>query len=575
MSKRKASHRVIYYAFSLMIAVMLAIASLGLSRIHTLSIDLEQVVKEHDVQIALMHTMRHAALERSITLQSLMIMKDPFMIDEYALQMSKPVTQYMTARSKLLAHNLSASERELLNRQHQHSQQTTSSQNKIIEHMRNEEFQAASSLLLYTTLPSQRRAMRLMDEFIELKHQQNLANLNATSSTIQKTFRHMVFLGFIGILLSGVVSWLVNQRINREIERRKNSEHELCKSELRERTIRENIIDGLMTLDSYGTILSCNKACNRIFGYPNNDLLYRNASLLLPGTSFNDPLSDPEWQRQEWEDCMIGVGREVKGKRSDDSEFPAELDISKITLEGEPVYIAVVRDITDKKEAEKRLQHFNQELERHVIERTTELANTNDKLRHEINERIKAQHELIHLATHDSLTGLPNRTMFGEELAIRFHTASRHGRKLALFFMDLDGFKAINDTHGHEVGDQLLIAIADRLRECVRKEDVVARMGGDEFTVLLSELKRNDDVNRVADKLIAAVNRPVRIGNHICHVGISIGISLFPHCTDDADKLLRLADDAMYAAKEAGKNTYAFSLSSNILSTSSLMPRFL
>ncbi len=565
MKEHQASRRVIYSAFSLVIAIMLAITSLGLLRIHNLATDLEQVVEKHDVQIALMHTMRHAALERSVLLQSLMIMKDPFMIDEYAIEMSKPVSKYLEARSKLILHNLSPAERELLHRQHQQSRQTGTSQNKIIEHIRNEEFTEASSLLLYTTLPGQQRAMGMMDEFIELKRQQNLASLNSTSSIIEKTYRLMIFLGFIGVLISSAVAYQVNRRIGREIDRRKNSEQELRHSELRERTIRENIIDGILTLNAQGIILSCNKACQNIFGYQNHDLLQRSAHQLLPEVFSEATLSGSRLERTQWESRMIGVGREVIGRRSDNSEFPAELDISKVTLDGEPVYIAVVRDITEKKEAELHLQQFNQELERRVIERTTELANTNAKLRHEIDERVKAQYELTHLATHDSLTELPNRAMFTEHLAIKLHAASRHGRKLALFFMDLDGFKTVNDTHGHEVGDKLLVEIAKRLCQCVRKEDIVARMGGDEFTVLLGELQHVDDVNIVAEKLIEAVNHPVRIGDHICHVGISIGISLYPHCADDADKLLRLADDAMYAAKEAGKNTYSFSLPTTAL----------
>ncbi len=574
MNERQASRRVIYYAFLLVIAIMLAITTLGLSRIHNLSTDLEQVVQEHDVQIALMHTMRHAALERSIHLQSLMILKDPFMIDEYAIDMSNAASRYLVARSKLLVHNLSEEEKALLNRQHLQSQQTSASQNQIIEHIRNEDFKTASSLLLNTTLPGQQRAISMMDEFIELKRQQNLASLNATSSTIEDTYRLMLLLGLIGIFISITVAHQVSRRVTREIQRRQNSEQEQQHSELRERIIRENIIDGVLTLDSRGVILSCNKACTTIFGYPQHELLHHSAHFLMPDAFFDQSICEPGW-RPMWEKRMIGVGREVTGRRNDDSKFPAEVDISRITMDGNPVYIAVVRDITKKKEAEQQLQQFSQELERRVFERTTELASANDKLRHEINERVKAQHELTHLATHDTLTGLPNRGMFNEHLEIRLHTASRHDRKLALFFMDLDGFKGINDTHGHEVGDKLLVEIAKRLRECVRMEDVVARMGGDEFTVLLSDLQQIDDVNMVAEKLITAVNKPVRIGDHICHVGISIGISLYPHCARDTDKMLRLADDAMYASKEAGKNTYSFSLPVNPLSAESRRPGFL
>jgi diguanylate cyclase (GGDEF)-like protein/PAS domain S-box-containing protein len=539
---------------------MVAITSLGLTRIGNLSGDLERVVAEHDVQIALMHTMRQAARERSIMLQTLMILKDPFVVDDYAMQVSKAAGKYIAARNKLLTHKLTDDERELLERQHEQTRNTAASQTRIIDHIRNEEYEAASDLLINTTLPGQRLAMGLMDEFIALKREQNLARLNHTANTIEQTHRLMLLLGLVGVLFSIGVAYYVSRRINREIELRKNSENELRHSELRERTIRENIIDGVLTLDARGTILSCNKACKTIFGYQHHELMHRSAHILMPDAIIDAGKDDLGRHLEQWEKRMIGVGREVVGRRCDGSAFPAELDISKITLDGEPVYIAVIRDITEKKEAEKRLQHFNQELERRVLERTTELANTNSKLRHEINERVKVQYELTHLATHDSLTSLPNRGMFTEHLEIMLHAASRHNRILALFFMDLDGFKAVNDGHGHEVGDKLLVEVAGRLRRCVRKEDVVARMGGDEFTVLLGEISEVEDVHVVAQQLIEEVNRPVRIGGHICHIGISIGISLFPRCASDADMLLRLADNAMYAAKEAGKNTYSFSL---------------
>lgn len=559
MTERLAARRVIVYAFLLVIVIMMAITATGLSRINNLSTDLERVVQERDVQIALMHRMRTAARERSLILQSMMIIKDPFTIDDYAMQMSEAASQYANARKELLRHPLNAQEHDLLKAQHQQTVETGSSQNQIINHIRNEEYLPAASLLIYTTLPGMRRAMGLMDQFITIKREQNLADLNATSSSIKQTYSIMIILGVLGVLFSIGVAGYVSRRISREIARRQCSESELRHSELRERTIRENIIDGVLTLDAEGRILSCNKACKTIFGYEHEAMLDQSANILMPAAFHKRTGGKLGRHLRRWERGMLGVGREVTGQRADGSEFPAELDISKITLDGEPLYIAVVRDMTEKKEAEQRLQQFNHELEHRVIERTEELARTNTKLRHEINERVKAQHELTHLANHDSLTGLPNRAMFNQHLEIMLHHGARHGRRLALMFMDLDGFKAVNDTQGHEVGDKLLVEIAERMRTCVRKEDMVARMGGDEFTILLGELKHDDDAAMVASKLIEAVNRPVRVGAQLCHVGISIGISLFPRDTESADTMLRLADDAMYEAKAAGKNTYRYS----------------
>lgn len=559
MSAHRTSRRVIVYGFLLVIAVLVAITGIGLYRIQNLSSGLTEVITERDVQIAMMHQMRHAARERSIILQSTMIAKDPFTIDEYAMEMSAAASNYLKAREELLTHDISPEEHELLQRQHEQTVKTGTSQNRIVNYLRNENYEAAADLLFYTTLPGQRHAMGMMDEFITLKRKQNLDSLHATTREIEQTYSLMLLLGGFGVAFSISIAMLIHRRISNEIARRLESENELRHSELRERTIRENIIDGLLTLDARGHILSCNKACKTIFGYDHQSMLGKSAHILMPQVISEVPNDDLSRHLEVWEKRMIGMGREVMGTRCSGETFPAEIDISKVELDGEPIYIVVIRDITEKKEAQQRLQRFNQELEARVEERTEELARTNDKLRHEIQERVKAQHELTHLATHDTLTGLPNRALFNEHLEIVLHNAGRHGRRVALLFLDLDGFKEVNDTYGHDAGDKLLQTVSTRMRECVRKEDIIARMGGDEFTILLGELQQYTDASLIAQKIIRAINEPIPLNSHVCRVGASIGISLFPHSTQDGETLLRLADDAMYTAKAEGKNSYCVS----------------
>lgn len=565
MSAHWASRRIIVYSVLLIIAILMAITGTGLYRIQNLSTGLTEVVNERDVQIALMHNMRQVARERSITLQSMMITKDPFAIDEYAMEMSAAAARYMTSREELLTHEMPEPEHQLLQRQHAQTVETASSQNRIIDHLRNSEYEAAANLLFFTTLPGQRRAMAMMDEFITLKRQQNLDSLQSTSQEIAQTHNLMLILSGLGVLVSVTIAMLIDRRIGNEIRRRLHTEHELRHSELRERTIRENIIDGLLTLDGRGRILSCNKACETIFGYDREVMKGKNAAMLLPPSTTKDRTERLARHLNVWGKRRLGTGREVMGQRSNGEAFPAEIDLSKIEFEGETVYIVVIRDITEKKASQKKLQRFNQELERRVIKRTEELARTNDKLRHEIHERVRAQHELTHLATHDTLTGLPNRSLFNEHLGIVLHTASRHQREVALLFLDLDGFKKINDTYGHDAGDRLLQTLGNRMKACIRKEDILARMGGDEFTVILSELQNKSGAELVAQKLIQVVNKPVTLDGHPCQVGVSIGIALFPRTAQDPDSLLRLADDAMYEAKSDGRNTYHFSSSSEHL----------
>lgn len=180
------------------------------------------------------------------------------------------------------------------------------------------------------------------------------------------------------------------------------------------------------------------------------------------------------------------------------------------------------------------------------------------RLMHEIGERRNIEERLRHLASHDVLTGLPNRALLQERLKQTMSDAQRHDRLMAVMFLDLDRFKVINDTLGHEAGDRLLQAVAARLQSCARAGDTIARLGGDEFTLILSDIKYVDDAARIAQKMLDAVAQPLRVGDRELFVSASIGITLFPFDSDNVDSLLRNADIAMYRAKEQGRNTFQF-----------------
>lgn len=171
-------------------------------------------------------------------------------------------------------------------------------------------------------------------------------------------------------------------------------------------------------------------------------------------------------------------------------------------------------------------------------------------------KRRAAEAEIRHMAHHDKLTGLPNRALFHERLGMAMAYAERHRRPFALLFIDLDGFKQVNDSLGHDAGDQLLVQVAARLSNCVRREDTVARLGGDEFTIILTEAKDEEACGRAAEKIITEISRPIPIQGKDCRIGASIGIARYPADGDDDDGLISAADTAMYAAKLAGKNTY-------------------
>ena len=176
----------------------------------------------------------------------------------------------------------------------------------------------------------------------------------------------------------------------------------------------------------------------------------------------------------------------------------------------------------------------------------------------DISDRREAEKQLLHMAQFDALTGLANRNLLSKTLVQSLLAAEASGHQLALLFLDIDRFKAVNDTFGHDQGDRLLQMIADRLRDCVRDTDFVARIGGDEFTILLEAGDARQASAIVAGKAIEAMSRPFYLGEHEVHAGASIGIVLYPERRTDAYDLLRCADMAMYRAKEMGRNNFQY-----------------
>jgi diguanylate cyclase (GGDEF)-like protein/PAS domain S-box-containing protein len=167
-----------------------------------------------------------------------------------------------------------------------------------------------------------------------------------------------------------------------------------------------------------------------------------------------------------------------------------------------------------------------------------------------------SEEKIRYLAHYDGLTSLPNRFLFKEYLDLALRNARRHGNKFAVLFLDLDKFKEINDTMGHDAGDLVLCETAKRLRNCLRHTDKIARMGGDEFYVLIEELDDSRYAADVAQKLLEAASRPIEVGGKECHLSVSIGIAIYPDDGSDGQTLLKNADNAMYRAKDMGKNTF-------------------
>ena len=235
--------------------------------------------------------------------------------------------------------------------------------------------------------------------------------------------------------------------------------------------------------------------------------------------------------------------------------------LENVAEQNKVINLELQEEINDREHYENKLELAQAELENRVVERTNELRDLNQTLMVEVDERKRAQDELQYKATHDDLTALANRALFYEQLELIIEQSKRHKHKVALFYLDLDGFKQINDTLGHDYGDKILIEVARRLKQVVRKEDIVARLGGDEFSVIFGHLDDEEHITMIANKVIDSILKPFELlkqTTSINTISASIGISIFPFDCDSADSLVKNADVAMYKAKQECKGKFVY-----------------
>ena len=275
--------------------------------------------------------------------------------------------------------------------------------------------------------------------------------------------------------------------------------------------------DAILLVDREHRVLAANRAYTELTGYPAEDVIgveLPRLRLGVQGRGFCDRLRDHVDSHGHWEG-------ELRGMRRDGSAIPVRAVLSAITDQnGEPSsYMLMLSDISERKRAVEQARHQ---------------------------------------AEHDALTGLPNRTLFMDRLEQALAGVARQHRQFALMFIDLDHFKAVNDNHGHEVGDAVLQEVAHRLRRCVRRVDTVSRLGGDEFVVLLADIGGVDQAAHVAATILQSVARPIEAEVGPLSLSVSIGIAICPSDGDDPKTLLRHADVAMYHAKESGRSEFHF-----------------
>lgn len=304
--------------------------------------------------------------------------------------------------------------------------------------------------------------------------------------------------------------------------------------------------------------LQCNARFSEMFGWTIDELTHQTTDILYPSPQAFAELSGiaratlASGQRLDTELLM---------QRRDGSTFWCRMLAKAIDphdLGKGSIYIT--EDITERKHAQEALVRARDTLEMRVRERTAELANANRRLQAEIQERLQAEKQIRHLADHDALTDLPNRRLLEDRLKQAMAAAKRSGKEVAVMFIDLDNFKPVNDLFGHRAGDLLLQGIAKRLRDLLRAVDTVARIGGDEFVLVLPEMQSQATAGETAKRILAALVQPYQIESNTLTSTPSIGVSRYPENGTDVDTLINRADDAMYKAKQKGGNNYQFYL---------------
>ena len=438
--------------------------------------------------------------------------------------------------------------------------------------------------------------------------------------------------------------------------------------------ILNTVADAIVTINEKGKIIAFNKAAETIFGHSAEEAIGKNINILISSKHETFHEKYMSGYKDGNISTIIGVrGREECGRKKDGTEFPLELSVTELTHGKRKFFTGIMRDITDRKEAEKEIRLANEQLEARVKDRTKELTqeivvreqaegrlrlaaqvieNLNEGViiidpefriisvnpaytditgynpsevvgKHptnhaalcssgemfeemwtgiesrgrwsgefwnkrkngeeyaerlsitaiignlgevrqfaavvaDITKRKQDEERILYQANYDKLTGLPNRSLFIDRLNQSIPTMARSNKKLALLFIDLDGFKLVNDTLGHDYGDELLKEAAERLGHCVRTGDTVARLGGDEFTITMPNLDDLRNAPIVAQRSLDALAKPFIISGHESFVSASIGITIFPDDATTSQELLKNADAAMYKAKDEGKANYQY-----------------
>lgn len=505
------SRRLTSTAFGVMLALMTSLFAVSLNSLYVINQSLRRVVLEHDVKMDLVWDMRHAARERALLLHRLVMSEDPFEQDELKLQFHNIAATFIVARDKLTALPLSANEQSSIRLALQLARLGGEAQDETAEHVAQGKRKMATELLLSRVAPIQDKVLVQLDSMLE--YQRNAAQ--AAELQANEAYRSAVYLMFaIGLTVLAIglaIAIYVTRRTTR-------IEADLIAEKLRAQLTLHSIGDAIVTIDMQGRVTYLNKVAETLTGWPSTEAHWQPVKKILDIILPNEKkvIFTPSGSNQ---DLPIESEQKIVARlvARDKTESSIEYQISPIQdSQGHPIgRVIVLHDVTQ----------------------STELSN-----------------RLSWAASHDALTGLINRVEFERRLEELLIEARHASKEHALMYLDLDQFKVVNDTCGHQAGDELLRQLSAKLDSMVRSSDTLARLGGDEFGVLLAgcPLPRAENI---AESLREAVTTFRFVWqDKIFDIGVSIGLVPINALSDNSASLLSSVDAACYAAKDQGRN---------------------
>lgn len=498
----------IIVGFLIVIMLMDGVILYGVQSNQSINSYLQEQQKLINTKAELAFTMREGLIKRVILLRDIFLLDDPFKADDERMRFYKLATEVIETRDQLLATELSEAENRLIDEFMEYAQEGTPIQNEIIDLVIEEASTSELKPLFIKAFVIQDAAIDTLSRLLASLQEQRKQTLIDASIRDQSTRQWIMFISMAATAIALLTATFVVS-----VHRRQTAET------FRERTRFKALFDTNMdavALIHNDRIVECNQQMSTIFGVPLSDL---DGCLLHALSSENVDLSiqsTTRWKELITQHSESGGRFEWVFRNSRNHDFTCEVSVTSFSSHGFDFTQTVIRDISEKKKSQ----------------------------------------EIMHKqAYYDELTGIANRTQFLQQLSQDINIAQQKQSMLSLLFIDLDRFKAINDTMGHAAGDNILIQVAKRLANLIHGDSTLARLGGDEFTMILPNTNA-EEAEKVASTVTKALSQPFSLNGKHAFLGASVGITSFPEHGNDIHTLLSNADIAMYEAKQAGRNTH-------------------